>query len=145
VSGAALRSLAMLAAAVAVIAAIPALAQSIHPFRKLSKLRMITARRRRQKSQASRIISWTAARRTGAVCVAKRPGTTTPGTRSSGVGLGPQLWYVSFGAELRGSCGVYRNYNWGSGLQDRNGYYLKRLIGHADFHLGRPVRVFASG
>ena len=85
-----------------------------------------------------------AVRRTGAVCVAKRPGTTTPGTRSSGVGLGPQLWYVSFGAELRGSYEVYRNYNWGSGSQDGNGYYLNRLIGHADFHLGSSVRIFAE-
>ena len=60
------------------------------------------------------------------------------------VGLGRQLWYVSFGGELRGSYEVYRNYNWGSGPQDSNGYYLNRLIGHADFHLGRPVRIFAE-
>ena len=60
------------------------------------------------------------------------------------VGLGRQLWYVSFGGELRGSYELYRNYNWGSGPQDGNGYYLNRLIGHADFHLGRPVRIFAE-
>jgi Alginate export len=54
------------------------------------------------------------------------------------------FWYASFGAELRGSYEVYRNYNWGSGPQDRNGYYLNRLIGHADLHLGPSVRIFAE-
>jgi len=54
------------------------------------------------------------------------------------------FWYASFGAELRGSYEVYRDYNWGSGPQDRNGYYLNRLIGHADFHLGQSARIFAE-
>jgi hypothetical protein len=49
--------------------------------------------------------------------------------------LGRPFWYVSFGAELRGSFEVYRNHNWGSGPQDRNSYYLNRLISHGDFHL----------
>jgi hypothetical protein len=40
------------------------------------------------------------------------------------IGLGRPFWYVSFGAELRSSYEVYRNYNWGSGPQDSNGYYL---------------------
>ena len=53
-------------------------------------------------------------------------------------------WYASFGAELRGSYEVYRDYNWGSGPQDRNGYYLNRFIGHSDFHLGPSVRIFAE-
>ncbi len=52
--------------------------------------------------------------------------------------------YVSFGGELRGSYERYRNYNWGSGPQDPNGYYLNRIIGHADLHLGPRVRVFAE-
>jgi hypothetical protein len=34
------------------------------------------------------------------------------------IGLGRPFWYVSFGAEIRGSYEVYRNYNWGSGPQD---------------------------
>jgi hypothetical protein len=54
------------------------------------------------------------------------------------------FWYVSFGAESRGSYEVYRNYNWGSGPQDRNGYYLNRLISHGEFHLGPSVRIFAE-
>jgi hypothetical protein len=60
------------------------------------------------------------------------------------VGLGRPFRYVSLGAELRGSYEVYRNYNWGGGPKDRNGYYLNRLIGHADFHFCRSVRVFAE-
>jgi Alginate export len=52
--------------------------------------------------------------------------------------------YVSFGGELRASYERYLNYNWGSGPQDPNGYYLNRLIGHADMHLGTHVRVFAE-
>jgi len=60
------------------------------------------------------------------------------------VRLGPPLWYVSFGAELRSSYELYRHYNWGSGPQDRNGYYLNRVIGHADFHFGRTVGIFAE-
>ncbi len=60
------------------------------------------------------------------------------------IGLGRPFWYASFGAELRGSYEVYRNYNWGSGPQDRNGYYLNRLISHGDFHLGPSVRMFAE-
>jgi hypothetical protein len=60
------------------------------------------------------------------------------------IGLGRPLWYVSFGTELCGSYEVYRNYNWGSGPQDRNGHYLNRLISHGDFHLGPSVRILAE-
>jgi Alginate export len=60
------------------------------------------------------------------------------------IGLGRSFWYVSLGAELRASYEVYRNYNWGSGPQDGNGYYLNRLISHGDFHLGPSVRIFAE-
>jgi Alginate export len=52
--------------------------------------------------------------------------------------------YISFGAELRGSYERYQNYNWRSGVQDLDGYYLNRLIDHADLHLGHRVRVFAE-
>ena len=66
-------------------------------------------------------------RRIGAVCVARRTGVTTFGTHSKCIGLGRPSWYVSFGAELRGPYEVYRNYNWGSGPQDGNGYSLNRF------------------
>ena len=83
-------------------------------------------------------------RRIGAVCVATRTGVTTFGTHSSTSDLGRPFWHVSFGAELRGSYEGYRNYSWGSGPQDGNGYYLNRLISHGDFHLGPSVRIFAE-
>lgn len=60
------------------------------------------------------------------------------------VGLGPSSWYVSFGGEERGTYEAYRNYNWGSGVQDGNGYYLNRMMGHADFHFGGRIRVFTE-
>jgi Alginate export len=53
-------------------------------------------------------------------------------------------FYVSFGGEVRGSYERYDNYNWARGPQDPNGYYLNRLIAHADVHLGSRVRVFAE-
>lgn len=66
---------------------------------------------------------------------------TTSGTRSSASGLNDHSGNLSFGAELRSSYETYRDYNWGSGPQSDNGYYLNRLIGHANFHLGPSVRV----
>jgi hypothetical protein len=61
------------------------------------------------------------------------------------IGLGRPFWYASFGAELRGSYEIYRDYNWGNGPQDRNGYYLNRLISHGDFHLGPSVLIRSLG
>ena len=60
------------------------------------------------------------------------------------VELRRSFWYASFGAELRASYEGYRNYNWSSGPQDPNGYFLNRLIGHADFHFGPQVRIFSE-
>jgi hypothetical protein len=78
------------------------------------------------------------------VCVARRTGVTTFGGPLKCIGLGRPFWYASFGAESRGSYEVYRNYSWGSGPQDGNGYYLNRLISHGDFHFGPSVRIFAE-
>jgi hypothetical protein len=58
--------------------------------------------------------------------------------------LGQTASYFSFGGELRGSYEFYRNYNWGAGPQTPHGYYLNRLMGHADAHLGTHVRMFAE-
>jgi Alginate export len=60
------------------------------------------------------------------------------------IGIGRPFWYFSLGAELRGSYETYRDYNWGSGPQSDYGYYLNRIIGHADLHLGSSARVFAE-
>ncbi|MGH9901471.1 MAG: alginate export family protein [Pyrinomonadaceae bacterium] len=56
--------------------------------------------------------------------------------------LGRQDWYLSLGGEFRPFYEAYRNYNWGLGPQDGDGYFLHRFIGHADFRLGRRARVF---
>jgi hypothetical protein len=52
--------------------------------------------------------------------------------------------YVSFGGELRGSYERYLNYNWASGVQSPDGYYLNRLIEHADLHFTPRVRLFTE-
>jgi hypothetical protein len=56
--------------------------------------------------------------------------------------LGHNDWYLSLGGEVRPFYEFYRNYNWGLGAQDDNGYSLHRFIGHADFRFGRRMRVF---
>ena len=60
------------------------------------------------------------------------------------VALGRPSWYVSFGGQLRGQYELFRNYNWGSGPQDGNGYYLNRVLAHSDFHFDQRIRVFAE-
>jgi hypothetical protein len=69
---------------------------------------------------------------------------TTFGTHSGASGSDDLSGTSPSAAELRGSYEVYRNYNWGSGPLDRNGYYLNRLISHGEFHLGPSVRIFAE-
>jgi len=51
-------------------------------------------------------------------------------------------WYLTLAGEERSLYELYRNYNWGSGPQDSNGYYLNRSLGSADFHLGSSTRFF---
>jgi hypothetical protein len=60
------------------------------------------------------------------------------------VPLGRVGWYVSFGGEGRLFYESYRNYNWGAGPQDDNGFVLSRAMGHANVHLGRRARVFVE-
>ncbi|MCI0537780.1 MAG: alginate export family protein [Verrucomicrobiales bacterium] len=56
--------------------------------------------------------------------------------------LGREGWFLSLSGEFRPMYEFYKNYNWGTGPQDGNGFYLNRLIGHADFHFGETARVF---
>jgi hypothetical protein len=56
--------------------------------------------------------------------------------------LGREGWYLSLGGEFRPMYEFDKNYNWGEGPQDDNGFYLNRLIGSADFHFGSHARVF---
>jgi len=56
--------------------------------------------------------------------------------------LGREGWYLSLGGEFRPMYEFDKNYNWGQGPQDDNGFYLNRLIGSAGFHFGSHARVF---
>ena len=56
--------------------------------------------------------------------------------------LGREGWYVTLAGEFRPFYEIYDNYNWGAGPQDRNGYYLQRFMGSADWHFGDRARVF---
>jgi len=58
--------------------------------------------------------------------------------------LGRNDWYLSLGGEVRPFYEFYRNYNWGLGPQDDNGYFLHRFIGHADLNFGKRVRIFSE-
>lgn len=51
-------------------------------------------------------------------------------------------WYLTLAGEGRSFYELYRNYRWGAGPQDSNGYYLNRFLGSADFHLGSSTRFF---
>ena len=53
-------------------------------------------------------------------------------------------WYLTLAGEERSFYELYRNYNWGVGPQDKNGYYLNRFLGSADFHFGPSTRVFVE-
>ena len=58
--------------------------------------------------------------------------------------LGPDGFYLSLGGQLRERYEYFENNNFGAGPQDNNGYFLHRLLAHADLHLGPNVRVFAQ-
>lgn len=61
------------------------------------------------------------------------------------IAIGPNdEWYVTVGGEARSFYEYYRNYNWGAGVQDKNGFLLHRFIGSADVHLGARTRVFVE-
>lgn len=52
--------------------------------------------------------------------------------------------YLTLAGDLRATYEIYDNYNWGSGEQDTNGYFLRRLMASADVHVGRRTRLFAE-
>ena len=53
-------------------------------------------------------------------------------------------WYITFGGEFRPFYEFYRNNNWGAGPQDENGFFLNRVMFHADTHAGRRARFFVE-
>lgn len=60
------------------------------------------------------------------------------------VSLGKENWYLSIGGEARPFYEFIENENWGGATKDGNGWLLERYMLHADFHLGRKVRIFAQ-
>jgi hypothetical protein len=60
------------------------------------------------------------------------------------VPLARKGWYLTLAVEIRPFYEIYRRYNWGAGPQDGNGYYLQRMMGSTDFHLGDRIRVFVE-
>jgi hypothetical protein len=58
--------------------------------------------------------------------------------------LGRDNWYVTMAGEIRPFYEIYHNYSWGTGPQTPNGYYLQRIMGSTDFHLGDRSRVFVE-
>jgi hypothetical protein len=53
-------------------------------------------------------------------------------------------FYLSIGGEARIRYETYRNVGFGSGVQDKNGYFLGRFLLHADWQFGKNFRVFTQ-
>jgi hypothetical protein len=53
-------------------------------------------------------------------------------------------WYVTLGGEFRPFFEYYDAYNWGAGPEDDSGYYLERVMVHADIRMGSRVRAFVE-
>lgn len=50
--------------------------------------------------------------------------------------------YLSFGGEYRYQYFYFKNEGWGKLPNDKDGYLLSRLLGHADLHVGTSFRTF---
>lgn len=61
------------------------------------------------------------------------------------VPLGSPDWYASFGGQVRERYEYFNNNNFGKGAQDEDGYFLTRLLVHADVHMSPYFRVFVQG
>jgi hypothetical protein len=55
-----------------------------------------------------------------------------------------ETWYLTLGGEFRPFYERYDHYNWGAGPQDENGFYLERVMVHADVHMGARARAFVE-
>jgi hypothetical protein len=53
-------------------------------------------------------------------------------------------WYVTLGGEFRPFYERYDNYNWGAGPEDDTGFYLERVMFHADMVMGSRARAFVE-
>jgi hypothetical protein len=55
-----------------------------------------------------------------------------------------ETWYLTLGGEFRPFYERYHHYNWGAGPDDETGFYLERLMLHADVRMGARARVFVE-
>src|SRR5215510_13105324 len=69
---------------------------------------------------------------------------TDPLDRLKYIPLNEAGWYVSVGGEARWRYEYFREFAFGAGAQDHNGYWLQRYLAHADWHLGTRVRIFTQ-
>lgn len=53
--------------------------------------------------------------------------------------------YLSFGGTLRERYEYFNNFNFNAGPQDEDGYFLTRILLHADLHVGPYLRFFVQG
>ena len=56
----------------------------------------------------------------------------------------PRGSYLSLGGEVRQQYERFTNEEWGAEPRDDSGYWLQRLMVHADLRLGRQVRLFGQ-
>ena len=69
---------------------------------------------------------------------------TDPLDRLKYIPLNDRGWYVSLGGEARFRYEYFSEFAFGAGPQDSNGYLLQRYLLHADWHLGKRIRVFTQ-
>lgn len=53
-------------------------------------------------------------------------------------------WSVTFGGEFRPFFEFYDNHNWGAGAASEDGFYLQRVMVHADVRMGDRARTFVQ-
>ena len=69
---------------------------------------------------------------------------TDPFDRLKYIPLNDRGWYVSLGGEARWRYEYFNEFAFGAGPQDHNGYWLQRYLFHADWRLGKRVRIFTQ-
>jgi hypothetical protein len=55
-----------------------------------------------------------------------------------------RAWHMTLGGEFRPFFEFYRNYNWGAGPEDDNGFYLQRVMFHTDVQMAERARAFVE-
>jgi len=58
--------------------------------------------------------------------------------------LGREGWYATIGGEVRERYELLDEPNFGTGPEDKSGYFLQRYLLSSDFHFGSRVRAFAE-